>query len=58
MNHPGFPPHGPEAAGALKERIACGLERSRRRVHALTTCDEEELLAQLLLAAHMGQVPH
>ena len=46
MNHPGFPPHGPEAAGALKERIACGLERSRRRVHALTTCDEEELLAQ------------
>ncbi|KUG51286.1 sulfatase-modifying factor 1 [Kocuria rosea subsp. polaris] len=38
-----------DAAGtpsALKERIAAELERSRRRVHALTACDDAELLAQ------------
>ena len=46
MNRPGFAPHGPEAATALKERIADGLERSRRRVHGLSACDDEELLKQ------------
>lgn len=57
MSHPD-PPTGtaefPESTtgtptgspAALKERIAGELERSRRRVHALTACDDAELLAQ------------
>lgn len=34
------------APGTLRAFIAEGLERARRRTHALTACDEEELLKQ------------
>ncbi len=46
MNRPGRPPQHTEAVVTTRSRIAGELERSRRRVHALTDCADEELLKQ------------